>query len=32
VHKIITAHGGTISVSSRLNEGTQFIIKLPLHP
>jgi two-component system, NtrC family, sensor histidine kinase HydH len=31
VHKIITAHGGTISVGSRLDEGTQFTIKIPLH-
>jgi signal transduction histidine kinase len=28
--RIIKNHGGCISVSSRLNEGTHFIISLPL--
>jgi len=31
VHKIITEHGGSISANSRLNEGTSFLIKLPLN-
>jgi PAS domain S-box-containing protein len=30
VHKIITEHGGSISVNSRLNKGTSFQIKLPV--
>jgi PAS domain S-box-containing protein len=30
VHKIIQAHGGTIEVQSKLQEGTIFIIKIPL--
>ena len=30
IHKIITEHGGSISVVSNLNEGTSFHIKLPL--
>lgn len=29
---IIERHGGRLRVSSRVNEGTQFIIELPLHP
>ncbi len=31
VHKIITEHGGRINVSSTKNQGTTFIINLPLH-
>jgi len=30
VQSIITAHGGTVSVVSRLGEGSEFIIELPL--
>ncbi len=30
VKKIIQAHGGTIHVESKLNEGTKFFIRLPL--
>jgi two-component system, OmpR family, sensor histidine kinase VicK len=26
---IVTAHGGTITVSSRLGEGSEFTVKLP---
>jgi signal transduction histidine kinase len=29
VHKIITEHGGSISVNSKINSGTEFLIKLP---
>ncbi|MFA7227675.1 MAG: ATP-binding protein, partial [Melioribacteraceae bacterium] len=30
VHKIISEHGGRISAQSKLNSGTEFLIKLPL--
>ena len=30
VHKIVTMHHGTISVSSKLNEGTTFTVRIPL--
>ncbi|MBN2418718.1 MAG: GAF domain-containing protein [Deltaproteobacteria bacterium] len=32
VHQNVHDHGGTIEVRSRINEGTQFIIDLPMHP
>jgi signal transduction histidine kinase len=32
VEKYIKAHGGLVSVESRVGEGTTFIIKLPLSP
>jgi signal transduction histidine kinase len=32
VHGIITAHGGRISVTSRVDDGTTFVIRLPLEP
>jgi signal transduction histidine kinase len=32
VHQNIQDHGGTIEVKSRMNEGTMFIIDLPMHP
>jgi two-component system NtrC family sensor kinase len=30
VHGIVTSHGGNIKVDSRVNEGSRFIIKLPI--
>ncbi len=30
--RIITNHGGTISANSRVGEGTEFVIQLPLRP
>lgn len=30
VHEIITLHGGTIDVNSRLGEGSSFLLRLPL--
>ncbi len=30
VHGIVTSHGGSIHVSSKVNEGTRFTIKLPI--
>jgi signal transduction histidine kinase len=32
VHQNIADHGGTIAVKSRVNDGTTFIIDLPMHP
>ena len=32
VKELVDLHGGTISVQSRLHEGTQFSLTLPLHP
>lgn len=32
VHQNIQDHGGTIEVKSKINEGTKFIIDLPVHP
>jgi signal transduction histidine kinase len=29
VKSVVSAHGGTVDVESRLNEGSNFIIKLP---
>jgi len=29
-HRIVTEHGGTISVTSKVGEGTSFIIELPV--
>ncbi len=31
VHGIITAHGGTIQFKSKINRGTEFIVKLPIN-
>ena len=30
-HSTVLIHNGTIRVSSRENEGTTFVVKLPLH-
>ena len=32
VHQNVHDHGGTIEVKSKLDEGTQFIIDIPIHP
>ena len=32
VHQNVQDHGGTIEVKSKVNEGTKFIIDLPIHP
>lgn len=32
VKKIVDAHGGTVAVESKPNEGTQFIVRLPVAP
>ena len=31
VHEIIEEHDGCIAVDSKVNEGTTFLIRLPLH-
>jgi two-component system sensor histidine kinase ResE len=31
VHNIVTKHGGTIQVFSQPNQGTQFVISLPVN-
>jgi signal transduction histidine kinase len=30
VHGIVTSHGGSIQVESKVHEGTRFTIKLPI--
>ena len=32
VHRVVTDHGGRIGVSSRMDEGTRFVVRLPLVP
>ena len=32
VHQNVQDHGGTIEVKSKINEGTRFIIDLPVNP
>ncbi|MDG1480880.1 MAG: ATP-binding protein [Myxococcota bacterium] len=32
VDRIVRAHGGTVSVESREEEGTTFFVRMPLHP
>jgi signal transduction histidine kinase len=31
-HRIVTAHGGTIGVTSQLGAGSTFTVRLPLEP